>query len=210
MPHSNRRRSAKGPIPQALLLSIAGDLQAVTQRIAEIKELCEWQLSDLTDAGAAAAAVHELLAGDVASATEIEPGFLALVDELSKLHARLDAHVITGRALAHEFLGIARAVERELGIVHSQAADHARLAAEAKAGDGAAGLATVISLQAQRAARSGADALQKRAGELSRSLRDLQEAVAVLFQAQAQSGPDVAALRLRLLAYQRQLGPARD
>jgi hypothetical protein len=207
MPHSCRRHSADEPISKELLLGIANDLQAVTERIAEIKELCEWQLSDLADAALAAAGAREWLSGN--PATAIDPAFLAMVEEMAQLHARLDSHVAAGRNLANEFLTVARAVEQEFEFIRRHAGERARLMAEAQARDAAAGQASVISLQAQRAARSGSDAVRQRAMELSQSLRDLQRSVAVLFRAQAQSGTDVASLRVRLQAYQRRLAASR-
>lgn len=209
MSHSNRRQSASGPIPKELLLGIAADLQGVTQRIAEIKELCEWQLSDLTDAVLAAANVREQLAAQDGAAA-VEPGFLALVEEMSALHARLESQVGVGHEVSRQFLEIARAVERELALVKAEAEARARQAAAERARDAMAGRANIVFLQAQRDARSGTETIHQRGKELCRSLRLLQDAVGKLFLTQAQSGGEVSSLRRRMQDYQRHLQRRHD
>lgn len=209
MSHSNRNPSASGPIPKALLLGIAADLQGVTQRIAEIKDLCEWQLSDLADAAVIAVGVREQLAAQDAAAV-VEPGFPALVDEMSELHARLQSQVGVGHEISRQFLDIARAVERELLVVKAETAVRVRQILAQRTRDAAAGQANVVSLQAQREARSGAEAIHQHGRELCLGLQLLQNAVGTLFLTQAQSGGEVASLRRRILDYQRRLQQTRD
>jgi hypothetical protein len=208
MSHSNRNPSASGPIPKELLLGIAADLQGVTQRIAEIKDLCEWQLNDLADAAVIAASVREQLAAQDAAAV-VEPGFPALVDEMSALHARLQSLVGVGHEVSRQFLDIARAVERELVVVRAETAARVRRILAQRACDAAAGQANVVSLQAQREARSGVETIHQRGKELCLSLRLLQNAVGSLVLTQMQSGGEVASLRRRMLDYQRRLQQTR-
>lgn len=203
-PHSSRRTG--GAIPKELLLRIAADLQGVTRRIAEIKDLCEWQLSDFGDTVLAAASIRDRLDQD--PQREVEPGFQALIDEMAALHRRLERHVATGHEIAQEFLGVARTMARELEAVKGHFGARARSAAIAAAGAAAAGDASIISLQDHRAAKGEAVAVNRRAEQLSQSLRLLEASIAVLFQAQVQSGTEVASLRQRMQAYQRSLSAA--
>lgn len=200
-PHSNRR--ADGAIPKELLLRIAADLQGVNRRIAEIKDLCEWQLSDLSDTVLAAAGIRDRL--EESAPREADPGFQALVDEMTALHRRLEGHVATGHEIAQEFLGIARTMAEELESVKDQFGERARSAAIAAASAAAAGEASIVSLQDHRAAKGEAVAVSRRAEQLSQSLRLLEASIAVLFQAQVQSGTEVASLRQRMQAYLRRL-----
>lgn len=198
-PHANRR--ADGAIPKEMLLRIAADLQGVTRRIAEIKDLCEWQLSDLSDTALAAAEIRDRFAAGPVKL--VEPGFQLLIDEMTALHRRLEGHVATGHEIAQEFLIVARNVARELESVKGQFGDRARSAAVAAASAAAAGEASVVSLQDHREAKGEVVAVNRRAEQLSQSLRLLEASIAVLFQAQVQSGDEVVSLRERMQAYQR-------
>ena len=209
MSHSNRNPSASGPIPKELLLGIAADLQGVTQRIAEIKDLCEWQLNDLADAAVIAASVREQLAAQDAAAA-VEPGFPALVDEMSALHARLESQIGVGHEVSGQFLDIARAVERELALVKAEMVARVSQIVAQRTRDAAAGQANVVSLQARREARSGAETIHQRGKELCLSLRLLQNAVGTLIVTQMQCGGEVASLRRRMLEYRRRLQQKRD
>ncbi len=200
-PHSKQRTD--GAIPKELMLRIAGDLQGVTRRIAEIKDLCEWQLSDLSDTVQVAASIRDRLAEG--ALRDVEPAFQALIDEMTALHRRLDGHVATGHEIAQEFLVVARTMAQELESVKGEFGERARSAAVAAASAAAAGEASIISLQDHRAAKGEAVAVNRRAEQLSQSLRLLEASIAVLFQAQVQSGAEVASLRQRMQAYERRL-----
>lgn len=200
-PHADRR--ADEAMPRELLLQIAADLQGVTRRIAEIRDLCEWQLSDLSDAVLAAASIRDRFAEGPLK--EVEPAFQILIDEMTALHLRLEAHVTAGHEIAREFLAVARTMARELETVKGRLGDRARSALIAAANAAAAGEASIVSLQDHRAAKGEAVAVNQRAEQLSQSLRLLEASIAVLFQAQVQSGGEVASLRQRMQAYQRRL-----
>jgi hypothetical protein len=51
-----------GPLSGELVLGIAQDLEDITDRIAEMKVLCDQQMGELADAAAAAAGITETLA----------------------------------------------------------------------------------------------------------------------------------------------------
>lgn len=201
--HSNRRASAGGAIPKELLLRLAADLQGVTRQIAEIKDLCEWQLSDLTDAVLAADGIRDRFAAGPLK--EVEPGFRVLIDEMTALHLRLEGHVSSSHGIARQFLVVARAMAQELEAVKGQFGSRARSAVKVAAKDAAAGTGDIVSLQDHRTAKDEVFAVNRRAEQLSHALRLLQNSIAVLFQAQVQSGGEVASLRRRMQAYQRRL-----
>lgn len=199
MSYSRRRATTSEPMWRGLLLRIAADLQGVTARIGEIKGLSEWQLSDLGDAAAGAARARSALA---ANGMTVDREFRALVDEMSELHGRLDSHVRSGRQLAGEFLAVARALAQEVAFIQGESGVEA-VNAMVRAH-------SVVSLETLRAARSGGETVQRRAKDLHVSLRSLQDSVAALFLAQAQSGRDMASLRRRMLQYAERaaVGPA--
>jgi hypothetical protein len=178
-----------GPLAGELVLGIAQDLEGVTDRISEMKLLCDRQMGELADAAAAAAGITEAMAQRQAPVGS-DAAFAVLQAELSYLYETVEAQAEVYKSISRQFLEIARQVGVEIKVVREAgAAPNAR----ADAVDGQ----NIVWLAARREARDDALA-QAAANELRQALHGMQESATALFRAQAQSGKMVAALRRRM------------
>ena len=186
MTQSPQQPDRLGPLSGELALGIAQDLEDVTDRIAEMKALCDQQMGELADAAAAAAGIAETLARRQVPVAA-DPVFSALKSELAHLYATVEAQIELYRNLSRRFLQIARHVGVEIKALREAGVSLA----------GAAGSATgknVVWLSARRETRDDATT-QAGAHDLRLALHAMLESAVTLFQAQAESGKMIASLR---------------
>jgi hypothetical protein len=181
-----------GALSGEVVLGIARDLENVTDRIAEMKALCDQQMGELADAAAAAAGITEALAGRQLP-VEVDTGFARLKAELADLYVTVEAQADIYKSISRQFLEIARHVGAEIKAL--------RDAGDAPAGNNApAAGEKVVWLSARREARDNAVA-QAAANDLRLALHGMQESAVALFRAQAQSRKLVGSLRQRMRDY---------
>jgi len=181
-----------GPLSGELVLGIAQDLENITDRIAEMKALCDQQMGELADATAAAAGITETLARRQVP-VETDSGFANLKAELSDLYEVVGAQAETYKTISRRFLEIACQVGAEIKALSDAGASPAGKAAPVTGEN-------VVWLPARREARDDAVA-QATANYLRLALRAMQESAVALFRAQAQSEKMVASLRQRMRDY---------
>jgi hypothetical protein len=181
-----------GPLSGELVLGIAQDLVNVTDRIAEMKALCDQQMGELADAAAAAAGITEALARRRVP-VKADPDFASLTAELATLYETVEAQAEIYKNISRQFLEIARQVGAEIKALRDAGASPAGQAAPATGEN-------VVWLSARREARDDAVA-RAAANDLRRALQTMQDSAVALFGAQAQSRKMVAALRQRMRDY---------
>lgn len=201
MTQSPQQPSLLGSLPAELVLSIARDLEEVTDRIADMKALCDRQMADLADAAAAAASIADMLARRRGPA-EADPDFATLGLELSLLYKTVEAQVGACQGISKQFLAIAREVEAEFAALRSAApapAGGAGIApSENTAGE------NVVWLRARRETRADAAAAQA-AKDLRLALQAMQDSTCALFRAQTESRKMAASLRRRMREHRRRV-----
>lgn len=188
-----------GPLSGELVLGIAQDLENITDRIAEMKLLCDQQMGELADAGAAAAGITEALARRRAPVAA-DGAFAALQMELSHLYEMVEAQAEIYKNISRQFLDIARHVGVEIKVLGGAESSPGGISAGAiSPGDrgGPMNGKNIVWLSARREARADA-AAQAAALELRLALRALEESAVTLFRAQAQSRKMVTSLRQRM------------
>ncbi|HWA50406.1 MAG TPA: hypothetical protein VG742_19210 [Dongiaceae bacterium] len=181
-----------GPLSGELVLGIAQDLEDITDRIAEMKVLCDQQMGELADAAAAAAGITETLARRQMPVAA-DADFAELKAELSDLYETVAAQAGIYKSISRQFLEIARQVGAEIKALHGTGAAPAEGTAP-PAGE------NVVSLSVRREARDHALA-QAAANELRLALHAMQESAVALFRAQAESLKMVVSLRQRMRDY---------
>lgn len=191
-----------GPLSGELVLGIAHDLEDITDRIGEMKLLCDQQMGELADAAAAAAGIAEVLAARQVPVAG-QAAFAALKGELSDLYGTVEAQAEVYKGISRQFLEIARQVGAEIKALREAGISPNKISP----GDMSAGADSapvigrnVVWLSARREARDDAVA-QAAANELRLALHAMQESAIALFRAQAQSGKMVASLRQRMRDY---------
>jgi hypothetical protein len=189
---SPQQPSRLGPLSGELVLGIAQDLENITDRIAEMKLLCDRQMGELADAAAAAAGITAALARRQVPVAA-DAAFAVLQAELSHLHQTVEAQAEIYKSISRQFLEIARHVGAEIKALRG---------AEIRSGqtssaDRSAASKNVVWLSARRESRDDA-VTQAAANELRLALHTMQESAVALFRAQAQSGKMVASLRQRI------------
>lgn len=199
MTQSPQQPNRLGPLSGELVLGIAQDLENITDRIAEMKLLCDQQMGELADAAAAAAAIAEALARrQVTGATDA--AFTGLQAELSHLYGTVEAQADIYKNISRQFLEIARHVGAEIKALRGAESSSGQISS-----DDQSALATgrnVVWLSTRREARDDAMA-QAAANELRLALRTLEDSAVSLFRAQAQSRKMVASLRQRMRDHRR-------
>jgi hypothetical protein len=198
-----------GPLSGELVLGIAQDLENITDRIAEMKLLCDQQMGELADAGAAAAGITEALARRRAPVAT-DGAFAALQMELSHLSEMVEAQAEIYKNISRQFLDIARHVGVEIKVLGGAESSPGGISPGAispgaispgaiSPGDrgGPMNGKNIVWLSARREARADA-AAQAAALELRLALRALEESAVTLFRAQAQSRKMVTSLRQRM------------
>lgn len=180
------------PLSGELVIGIARDLENITDRIAEMKLLCDQQLGELADAAAAEAGIAETLSRQQAPMAA-DAAFATLKAELSTLYGTVEAQAEVYKSISRQFLEIARQVGAEIKALHA-AGLASDVAADRLGGE------NVVFLAARRAARDDA-AARAAAGELRLALQSMEDSAVALFQAQAQSQKMVTDLRQRMRAY---------
>lgn len=199
MTQSPQQPNRLGPLSGEVVLGIAQDLENITDRIAEMKALCDQQMGELADAAAAAAGITQALAGRQVAATT-DTGFASLKAELSNLYETVEAQAEVYKNISRQFLEIARHVGAEIKALRDAGVSPSGSAL----GDETGSLAgkNVVWLSARREARDDA-AAEAAANELRLALHTMQESAVALFRAQAQSRKMVASLRQRMRDYRR-------
>lgn len=199
MTQSPQQPNRLGTLSGELVLGIAQDLENITDRIAEMKLLCDQQMGELADAAAAAAGIAEALARrQVTGATDA--AFTGLQAELSHLHGTVEAQADIYKNISRQFLEIVRHVGAEIKALRGAESSSGQISS-----DDQSALATgrnVVWLSTRREARDDAMA-QAAANELRLALRTLEDSAVSLFQAQAQSRKMVASLRQRMRDHRR-------
>lgn len=197
MTQSPQQPNRLGPLSGEVVLGIAQDLESITDRIAEMKALCDQQMGELADAAAAAAGITQALAGRQVAVTT-DTGFASLKAELSNLYETVEAQAEVYKNISRQFLEIARHVGAEIKALRDAGASPSGSAL----GDEAGSLVgkNVVWLSARREARDDAVA-EAAANELRLALNTMQESAVALFRAQAQSRKMVASLRQRMRDY---------
>jgi hypothetical protein len=194
MTQSPQQPSRLGPLSGELVLGIAQDLENITDRIAEMKLLCDRQMAELADAAAAAAGITAALARQQVPVAA-DAAFAVLQAELSHLHQTVEAQTGVYKNISRQFLEIARHVGAEIKALRGGETSSRHISS-----DDQGGLVTaknVVWLSARRESRDDAVA-QAAANELRLALHTMQESAVALFRAQAQSGKMVASLRQRM------------
>lgn len=192
MTQSPQQPIGLGPLSGELVLGIAQDLENVTDRIAEMKALCDQQMGELADAAAAAAGIAEALARRRVP-VKADSDFASLKAELATLYETVEAQAEIYKNISRQFLEIARQVGAEIKALRDAGASPAGQAAPATGEN-------VVWLSARREARDDAVA-RAAANDLRRALQTMQDSAVALFGAQAQSRKMVAALRQRMRDY---------
>ncbi len=181
------------------MLGIAQDLEDITDRIGEMKLLCDQQMGELADAAAAAAGIAEVLAARQVPVAG-QAAFAALKGELSDLYGTVEAQAQVYKGISRQFLEIARQVGAEIKALREAGLSPNGISPGDMSDGVPATGRNVVWLSARREARDDA-AAQAAANELRLALHAMQESAIALFRAQAQSGKMVASLRQRMRDY---------
>ena len=189
MTQSPQQPNRRGPLSGELELGIVQDLENSTERIAEMKLLCDQQMDELADAAAAAAGIIEALTRRQVPVAS-DAAFATLQAELSHLHETVEAQAEIYRNISRQFLEIARHVGAEIKVLRGAEASPDGIFSDDPDKN-------VVWLSARREARHDAVA-QAAANELRLALRTMQDTTVALFRAQAQSRKMVASLRQRM------------
>jgi hypothetical protein len=189
---SPQQPSRLGSLSGELVLGIAQDLENITDRIAEMKVLCDRQMGELADAAAAAAGITEVLNRQQVPVAA-DAAFTTLQAELAHLHETVEVQAEIYKNISRQFLEIARDVGAEIKALRESGAPLSDVAAP-PAGE------NVVWLSARHEARAAA-AARAAANELRLALQTMQDSAIALFRAQAQSGKMVASLRQRMRDY---------